>query len=44
MIILNNKILILGGCNYKLAECYNDIWELDLDNEIYSKIYDEEDN
>lgn len=31
-ILLQNRLLLLGGCNYQLRTCFRDVWELALDD------------
>ena len=42
MFILNGYIILIGGCDYKLSICYNDIWYFDFNINLFIKISNEE--
>lgn len=40
-VTISKQLLILGGCNYIKNECFDDIWEFDLEKKSYTKIFEE---
>ena len=42
--MVNEKVLIMGGCNYIKNKCYDDMWEYDFDSSKYTQIYDSSDH
>ena len=41
MFLLNGFLLIIGGCNYKISVCYDDIWIFDFDKKLFFEISNE---
>ena len=40
-IVHEKTFMMFGGCNYKIKECYSDMYSLDIDSLWWKKISDD---